>query len=287
MTNDGLQMTDRERKFLCVFCVGILLFSCRNNSAPTNIDSVITDTQKAKLSSIMKFRIKMGYHIPTAGEIDSIEKISAPVKGYRFVIKGDFDGDGIKETLTEHFYSKKLNRETYKFYDSLHGYDLIGLNSYKKPRSFMTCSTKKMDTLTISDSDWQMGLSFMKNEGDLNGDGGDEISYVVNLADFSNCNRCYIKTWKNGEWKELFSFPVWDWQFPQIPDAYTQYGLFGTASQSSVRSDDSLTKEQLKEFKEFPGLIKKMKSGKTRIEYMGEGAELDTMYVRMDTIKLK
>jgi hypothetical protein len=279
-------MTDRERKFLCVFCVGILQLSCRNNSAPTNIDSVIIDTPKTKLSSIMKFRTKMAYHIPTAGEIDSIEKISAPLKGYRFVIKGDFDGDGIKETLTEHFYSKKLNRETYKFYDSLHGYDLIGLNSYKKPRSFMTCSTKKMDTLTISDSDWQIGLSFMKNEGDLNGDGGDEISYVVNWADFSNCNRCYIKTWKNGQWKELYSFDIWDWQFPDIPQTYTQYGLFGTEDRFSYKGNDSLLKAQQYEFTHFPGLVKKLKNGKTRIEYLGEDAQIDTMYIRMDTIRL-
>ena len=231
--------------------------------------------------------MKVVYFIPTAAELDSIEKISAPVKGYRFVITGDFDGDGKQEILTEHYYSKKLTRETNKYYDSLEYYDLVGFTIQKEPWSFLTCSNRKIDTLNISDALQQLGISFMKNEGDLNGDGNDEISYVVNCADFSNLNTCYIKTWKNGKWKELYSFSVWDWQFPAIPQTYTQYGLFGTEAQFAYTGNDSLLCAQEYEFNHFPGLIKKMRNGRTRIEYMGEGAELDTMYVRMDTIKFK
>ena len=84
----------------------------------------------------------------------------------------------------------------------------------------------------------------------------------------------------------MYSFQVWDWQFPDIPQTYTQYGLFGTEDRFSYKGNDSLLKTQQYEFTHFPGLIKKMKNGKTRIEYMGPGAELDTMYIKMDTIKL-
>ena len=38
--------------------------------------------------------------------LKTIPKDIKPVFGYRFVISGDFDGDGLKEMLVEHYYSQ-------------------------------------------------------------------------------------------------------------------------------------------------------------------------------------
>jgi hypothetical protein len=50
---------------------------------------------------------------------DSVVITHRPVFGYRFVITGDFDGDGRKERLVEHYYSGIDNKETYKFDEGL------------------------------------------------------------------------------------------------------------------------------------------------------------------------
>ena len=130
-----------------MFCI-----SCAGKSIKMDANSLMNDSLTSDALHKISFIKKIAFHDPSAAEIDSIEKISAPVLGYRFIIKGDFDGDGIKETLTEHFYSKKLNRETYKFYDSLDYMGLVDFTIQKEPWSFLTCSNKKTDTLKISDA---------------------------------------------------------------------------------------------------------------------------------------
>lgn len=187
---------------------------------------------------------KPSYHEPSSKELEIEEQKIAPVFGYRFMIDGDFNGDKKKETLIEHFYSKKFKRESNKFYDSLDYDHLVRFTALKEPISFVTCTNKNIDTLHIADKVQLLGLLFMKNEGDLNDDGADEISYVVNNADWSNLSTYHITSYKNGKWRELYSFAIWDYQNPT-------------------------------------GLITKMKNGKTRIIYRTNLSEVDTLFIKL------
>ncbi len=209
-----------------------------------------------------------------------------PVLGYRFVITGDFNGDGKKEKLIEHYVSSINNKETNKFYENLpyYGY-LIGQTLIKQPISFLVCDNHSVKTLSISDDWQQFGLAFLKNEGDLDGDGGDEISYVVNWADMSNLNTCHIMTYKNNKWIELFSFGIWDWQLPDLPGTNNQYGLFGLENKMISAEDNKINKQQEAELKKFKGFIKKVGNNKIRIIYRNEEAEEDTKIIDLTQLK--
>jgi hypothetical protein len=170
----------------------ILLLSCDQN----HLDSRISKTPKQGSDSIK-----------------ATSKTLIPIAGHRFSIRGDFDGDGIDETLTEHYVSQITNQETNKGYENHLDYDsLVVLTVKKRPQTFVSASTKKINTLQISKAHQLLGLSFLKNEGDLNGDGTDEVSYVIDYADWSSLNNCYIITYKHQKWQDLQSFPIWDWQ---------------------------------------------------------------------------
>jgi len=129
--------------------------------------------------------------------IKEIIKSIKPIFGYRFIITGDFDGDGKKEKLIEHFFSGIDKKETNKFYENVDFDQLLTLTVNKDPISFLISDNKHLDTLRIASGGQLLGLSYMKNEGDLNNDGTDEVSYVVDYADASNLNTCHLVTFKN------------------------------------------------------------------------------------------
>lgn len=149
-----------------------------------------------------------------------------PIMGYRFVISGDFDGDGKQEQLTEHYYSAIHHTETNKWYADIDYDELVRLTMQKEPYTFLLSDNARIDTFHISNTHQQLGLSYLKNEGDLNGDGTDEISYVVNHADWSSLNTWHIATYNDNQWQILYSFTIWDWQLPDLPGTASQYGLF-------------------------------------------------------------
>ena len=202
-----------------------------------------------------------------------------PVFGYRFIISGDFDGDGKKEKFIEHFVSGLDNKETNKFYEGLTDYDqLVALTIKKEPYSFVVSDNKLIDTLHISSGGQLLGLSYLKNEGDIDGDGGDEISYVVNWADWSNMNTWHLMSYKNGKWVELYSFDIWDWQLPDLPATFNQYGWFGLEDKLVNTTDDKISKEQEEELLAFKGLVKKIGTNKIQIIY-NNGGDLDTTII--------
>ncbi len=98
----------------------------------------------------------------------------------RFSIRGDFDGDGFSENLYE--------SATVLFSDN--------------------------DELTPLKLDGDLGVYFLINEGDLDGDGGDEISFMTVYRDFSNLNYYRIWTYKDTKWKELFCVLVHEFDCP-------------------------------------------------------------------------
>lgn len=219
---------------------------------------------------------------PLEETLKTIPKNIKPVFGYRFIVSGDYDGDGKKEKLIEHFFSGLDSKETNKFYDSLSDYfQLVALTVKKEPVSFVISDNKLIDTLRISSGGQLLGLSYLKNEGDLNGDGTDEVSYVVNMADWSSSNTWHLVTYRNKKWTELYSFPIWDWQLPDLPETFNQYGLFGLEQKIINTTNDTINKRMEKELMDFKGLVKKIKKNKIQVVFRNDEAEEDTMFVNL------
>jgi len=231
-----------------------------------------------KKPTVQAFNNKKNSSIDTSG------KNLIPVFGYRFAITGDFNGDGKKEKLTEHFISRIDNCESDKFYEGLKDYNqLVELTMRKKPISLVTCDDKSIHSLLIT-SHRNLGLAYLKNEGDLNGDGTDEVSYVIDWTDWSNLNSWNIVTYKNGKWKDLYSFPIWDWQLPDLPQTYNQYGPVGLENKIINTENTKANKEIEDSLNSFKGLIKKISNNKIQIIYDNKEGVLDTGIVRLKTI---
>lgn len=122
-----------------------------------------------------------------------------PVFGYRFSLIGDFNGDTIKDTLFEKVTSLDTNKEINKYYEEIEYDDLVEVTIKKNPSVSLVSNSSKIKTFDLDISGQIFGFSFLKNEGDLNGDGTDEISYVSDYADFSSLNRMVIITYKNNK----------------------------------------------------------------------------------------
>jgi len=217
---------------------------------------------------------------------DSLPTKHYPVFGYRIVITGDFDGDGRKEKLVEHYFSGIKNKETNKFDEGPTEYDqLVEAAEKKKPISFVLSDNKNIDTLHISSEAQSFGLAYLKNEGDLNGDGTDEVSYVVNWADWSNLNTWHIMTYKNKKWKELYSFAIWDWQLPDLPETINDYSVFGLQNKIIYTKKDSVNKKLEKDLADFKGLVRKLGTNKIQIIFRNEESELDTSVINLKWLK--
>lgn len=266
-------------KSFIYFSILLIFNSCDNPTKKTPNTNIVaqTDTILVDSTNILN---------PLEERIKKIPKNIKPVFGYRFVISGDFDGDGKKEKLTEHFISSLDYKETNKFYDSLIDYEqLVDLTVQKEPISFVLSNNNRIDTLQISSGGQLLGVSYLKNEGDLNGDGTDEVSYVVHIADWSNFNTWHIMTYHKNKWKELYSFSIWDWQIPDLPQTYNQYGLFGLEQKIINTTNDTINRLIEKEIKSFKGLIKKISTNKIQIIFRNDESMLDTMVVNLKKIK--
>lgn len=215
---------------------------------------------------------------PNGGLRDTI--VMEPVFGYRFSIQGDFDGDGKIERLTEHYISGIDRNEVAKFYSDISDYErFMTLVEQKQPISFLLSDNRRIDTLHVSNAPQVLGLSFLKNEGDLNGDGTDEISYVIDWADMSSINTYAVMTNINGQWKELYSFGIWDWQLPDFPGSVAYFGGFGLDARYFLQPDDTICLRQKKDLEDFPGLLRKIRPYVIEIIYCNPGSELDTAVI--------
>ena len=139
----------------------------------------------------------------------SLKKSEKYIFGERYTLKGDFNGDGDQEILYEHYFDLLTNKETCKY---IKGSEDAERTSKISPFSFLISNNTKIDTLKIASGGQISGIYFIKNEGDLNGNKSDEISYVVQWADWSSLNTWHIVSLENNQWKELYSFPIWEWQ---------------------------------------------------------------------------
>lgn len=177
-------------------------------------------------------------------------KISKPEMGYRFVIRGDFDGDGKPETLLERFTDSLYINEAAKYYvsnDTTFEYeDVLFLNGYYNRKSFIEWKEKNLKL-----EGGHLGFHYIENCGDLNNDGKDEILLLRQWGDYSNLNTAHIYTYHNGKWEEIYKTPVWEWQFPLTPSVSMIPGLFGNfqvGTTDNAAADLKLEKE-LKAFR--------------------------------------
>jgi hypothetical protein len=141
----------------------------------------------------------------------------------RLMISGDFDGDGKVDTLKESFISSLNGKEIHKYVD-LEYDSLVALTVKKEPISRLISESLK--PLIISKDDFQLfGLSYLKNEGDLDHNGTDEIGLVIDWADWSSLNTYIIYTYKNNNWIELFNFEIRDFDIDDLKNNKDSQGL--------------------------------------------------------------
>ena len=131
-------------------------------------------------------------------------------------IKGDWNGDGIEEKLTECYFSKKLNRVIISpyFSDTIDDFiDKIGEAIKLDPRVYLVSENNRLDTLIISDGQNKQtwGIDYLRNMGDMDDDGGEELGYVEHIAQMSSLTMYHIASYKNNKWEILFAFPTWSW----------------------------------------------------------------------------
>lgn len=233
-----------------------LIFICLLTYACSNAQKKPASTQPVRIVSLKNEQSK-----DKTGNV----KPPKPVWGYRFVITGDFDGDDKKDTLTEHFVSRIDHKETNKFYENVDYDGMVESVIRKKPISVLMCNNKNISKLQFASKD-NFGLTFLKNEGDLNGDGTDEISFVIDNADWSSLNSYTIMTFKGHKWQQLYSFPIWGWQLPPLPTTVSQYGLFGLDKKVNIKND-TLNRRIEHELKAFSGLVQKVANNKIRIKF--------------------
>ncbi|HPI07841.1 MAG TPA: hypothetical protein PLM41_15730 [Saprospiraceae bacterium] len=130
--------------------------------------------------------------------------------GYRFHIQGDFDGDGKEEVLTEKLISTRTGKEIGKFCglekDTIPDcYWTARVNTFRQPKCVLKCSNPKIgDFTTTRDSAGTIGMAFLQNAGDLNGDGTDEMAFVEDLGGCnSGIREVLLATYKKGKWVVL------------------------------------------------------------------------------------
>lgn len=257
-----------KKEVVLLLIILIVLISCNNSTRKKQDEKTVSQFDSSNNTNQIEEVLK------------TIPKNIKPVFGYRFMLSGDFNGDGKKEKLIEHFFSGIDDKETNKFYDSLSEYEqLIALTIKKEPFSFVTSDDRLIDTLHISSGGQLLGLSYLKNEGDLNGDGTDEVSYVVNWADWSNLNTWHLVTYKNKKWTALYSFPIWDWQLPDLPETFNHYGLFGLEDKLINTTNDTINKQIEQKLLNFKGLVKRIDKNKIQVIFRNEEAEEDTKIV--------
>jgi hypothetical protein len=183
--------------------------------------------------------------------------------GYRYHIRGDFDGDGKQETLTEKLISERTGEDVAKYCgfedeNNMDCYWTWRINGYRKPKALLQCSNPAIKDFRET-SDWgtSRGFEFLQNTGDLNGDGTDEIMFIENLG---GCNSMLctgqLATYKNKQWKVVFEFS-------------TRFEQYVSLGEIDIITPEDMNKPEAKAFdkrvREVPPVFEK-KNGKVYYE---------------------
>lgn len=143
----------------------------------------------------------------------STEKIALHKLRKLFVV-GDFDGDGKKDTVYQHFFSELTGREIDSLADPLkNDFDTLWHWFYnQKVEIYLAFTKPNHDTLRM-DGVVDEGLYFLINMGDNNSDGKDEIGLSIDHVDWSNANSFRVYSICKNKWVELKRFNVMESSF--------------------------------------------------------------------------
>lgn len=200
--------------------------------------------------------------------------------GYRFHIEGDFDGDGKKEVLSEKLISARTGKEIGKFCgfeeDTIpECYWTERVNRFRQPKCHLKCSNPAIGDFQITaaaDSSGTIGLIFLQNVGDLNGDKTDEIALI---EDGGGCNSgirvIRLATFKKGKWNTLIEAETREYDFPSF-------------DQEAVKTPEDMKKTFITDFEkklaETPPYFKKQKDQLVYQDY--ETATLVTKHLKIN-----
>jgi hypothetical protein len=126
----------------------------------------------------------------------------------RLFVVGDFNGDGIKDTIFESYISSLTNKETPKKFANEELDKSIDLIIKNQPVTKLYTHTAGVDTFIVTKEYQQSGMNCLINLGDLDGDKTDEFGYMIQWADYSNLNTYYIGKIKQNNFVKLFNFPI-------------------------------------------------------------------------------
>lgn len=117
-------------------------------------------------------------------------------------IAGDFDGDGSRERLQVVVRSGRTGALLEPQAPPPAQRD--SLVAHHQPSTCLEIEGGGWPTATLATPETpHWGVSYLKWEGDLDGDGGDELSYVVNWADASALTTLHVLSYKAGAWTML------------------------------------------------------------------------------------
>jgi hypothetical protein len=172
------------RLFTTIILVLSLSFSC--SKADKNLKTKFYDDTTVLKSTVEK------YHFHKLDKLFCV---------------GDFDGDGKKDTLFEHNFSKLKKEEIEIAPDPMKNdwEEIIKWFSKQDSDLYISFNSSNKDTLKLGKA---QGLYCLLNIGDINFDSKDEIAFVVDYLDFSNLNSCKIYSLCKGKWTELKQFNI-------------------------------------------------------------------------------
>ncbi len=133
----------------------------------------------------------------------------------RLSLTGDFDGNGVMDTLYQHCISTVTGREIdsfpYSAQDSMANY-------FRNLESSVFLSSRTIDTLgPIAYSGGALGLYCLINIGNVDHHKGDEVALVIDYADWSSLNSCKIYSHTSDGWKQTGEFEIFEGAFQHMP----------------------------------------------------------------------
>jgi hypothetical protein len=129
--------------------------------------------------------------------------------GKRFMITGDFNGDGKIDTLKESYCNEKTKVELNKNQSRENGIKDFNKIASKFPISMLNANSSKINSYQCNTDYYNCGLYLLENLGDLNNDHIDEVGYVLDLADLSYQNSYTIISYlPDSGWKKIYKFPI-------------------------------------------------------------------------------
>jgi hypothetical protein len=172
---------------------------------------------KQLLSILSIFLVFNGCQQNTGKESGNLQNTSGANKSNfrklkKLLIKGDFDGDKIQDTLLQHNFSNLSNSEI-EYAPNPHHNEWDSVISWFNDQDanlFLTLQKPGQDTLYLG---LGQGLYCLLNIGDLNADGKDEIAFVIDYFDYSNLNSCNIYSLCNNKWTMLKRFNIHEGAF--------------------------------------------------------------------------